>query len=91
MTDDPNQPAPDATDFDAKRQRKEEAERLLEPKGVFMLGVIGIRQRWFRELMDARTDELKGELVAKLQVLDAVVNGLAGFVNDYRVAVRNTK
>ncbi len=91
MSDDPNQPAPDAADFDAKRQRKEEAERLLEPKGVFMLGVIGIRQRWFRELMDARTDELKGELVAKLQVLDAVVNGLAGFVNDYRVAVRNTK
>ena len=27
---------------------------LLDPKGVFMLGVRGVRMRWYQMLMDAR-------------------------------------
>ena len=38
-----------------KRARKDEAEGLLDPKGVFMLGVRGVRIRLFQMLMDART------------------------------------
>lgn len=91
MADDPNQTPAEAPDIAAKRERKEEAERLIDPKSVFMLGVVATRKRWFQELMSAHTRELKDELVAKLQVLDTVVNELMSFINDYKVALRNTK
>jgi hypothetical protein len=88
---DPNEPVPKADDLSDKRLRKEEAEGLLDPKGVFMLGVRGVRIRWFQELMAARDQETKDYLTSKLQVLDEVTNALQGFVNDYKVALKNKR
>jgi hypothetical protein len=45
---DPSEPAPAADDMSAKRERREEAEGLIDPKSVFMLGVRGVRMNWFR-------------------------------------------
>ena len=43
MSDDPQEPIPPADDLAVKRQRSDEANTLLDPKGVFMLGVRGVR------------------------------------------------
>ena len=88
---DPSEPIPKADDLSEKRERKEEAEGLLDPKGVFMLGVRGVRIRWFQELMDARDRDVKDDLTFKLQVLDEVVHVLNGFINDYKVALKNKR
>jgi hypothetical protein len=88
---DPSEEAPKVDDLAVKRERSEEAEGLMDPKGVFMLGVRGVRIRWYRELMDARDRETKDYLTSKLQVLDEVVNSLQGFVTDYKVASRNKR
>jgi hypothetical protein len=89
--DDPSEPIPKADDLSDKRVRSEEASGLLDPKGVFMLGVRGVRIRWFQNLMDARDREVKDDLTFKLQVLDEVVHALDGFVNDYKVALKNKR
>ena len=47
--DDPTEPIPKVDELSDKRVRKEEAEGLIDPKGVFMLGVRGVRMRWYRE------------------------------------------
>jgi hypothetical protein len=91
MSDDPSEPIPPADDLAVKRQRHDDITALLDSKGVFMLGVRGVRMRWFQMLMDARTRELKDDLTARLQVLDEVVNALQGFINDYKVALRNKR
>lgn len=85
---DPNEAIPEAPDIAVKRERKEEAEGLMESGGVFMLGVRGVRMRWFQELMDAKDRETKDNLTYKLQVLDEVANCLKGFVTEYKMAVR---
>jgi hypothetical protein len=89
--EDPREEIPKADDLSDKRLRKEEAEGLLDPKGVFMLGVRGVRMRWFQELMDMNDREAKEVLTYKLQVLHEVVNALNGFVNDYKVALKNKR
>ena len=88
MSDELSEPLAPPDDLSAKRERSEEAERLMDPKGVFMLGVRAVRQRWFQQLMDARDRETKDYLTAKLQVLDEVANSLKTFVNDYKIAVK---
>lgn len=88
---DPTEPIPVVDDLSLKRERKDEAEGLMEPNGVFMLGVKGVRMRWFQELMVARDRETKDNLTYKLQVLDEVANSLQGFVNDYKMAVSKVK
>jgi hypothetical protein len=88
---DPSEPAPPADDLSDKRVRSEEAGALLDPKGVFMLGVRGVRMRWFQSLMDAKDRETKDNLTYKLQVLDEVVNAMNGFINDYKMALRNKR
>jgi hypothetical protein len=88
---DPSEPIPLADDLAIKRQRSDEAEGLLDPKGVFMLGVRGVRMRWFQQLMDAKDRETKDNLTYKLQVLDEVANELQSFINDYKVALRNRR
>ena len=91
MSDDPSEAIPKADELSDKRARKDEAEGLLDPKGVFMLGVRGVRIRLFQMLMDARTRELKDDLTARLQVLDEVVNALNFFISDYKVALKNKR
>ena len=91
VSDDPSEAIPKADELSDKRARKDEAEGLLDPKGVFMLGVRGVRIRLFQMLMDAKTRELKDDLTARLQVLDEVVNALNFFITDYKVALRNRK
>jgi hypothetical protein len=88
---DPSEPAPAADDISAKRERREDAEGLIDPKSVFMLGVRGVRMNWFRGLMDARDQATKDELTYKLQVLDEVVNALNGFITDHKMALRNKR
>lgn len=88
---DPSEEVPKVDDLAVKRERSEEAEGLMDPKGVFMLGVRGVRIRWYQQLMGARDRETKDDLTAKLQVLDEVANALQGFVNDYKVALRNKR
>ncbi len=88
---DPSEAVPPAPDLAVKRQRSEEAQGLIDPKGVFMLSVKGVRMRWFQMLMDARDRELKEDLTFRLQVLDEVVNALQGFINDYHVALKNKR
>jgi hypothetical protein len=89
---DPSEPVPVADDLAVKRQRHDEANTLLDPKGVFMLGVRGVRQRWFQMLMDARGNkELRDDLINRLQVLDEVTHALQFFVNDYKVAMKNKR
>jgi hypothetical protein len=88
---DPSEPAPAADDLSEKRERSEEASGLIDPKSVFMLGVRGVRMRWFQSLMDARDQETKDNLTYKLQVLDEVVNALNGFITDYKMALRNKR
>lgn len=88
MNDDPSAPIPTSDDLSLKRERKEEAEGLMEPNGVFMLGVKGVRMRWFQELMVAKDRETKDNLTYKLQVLDEVANSLQGFVTDYKMALK---
>lgn len=91
MSEDPQEEVPKADDLSVKRERSEEAEGLMDPKGVFMLGVRGVRMRWFQELMEARDRDRKEDLIYKLQVLDEVANSLKGFVNDYKMALRNRR
>ena len=88
---DPSEPIPKADDLAVKRQRSEEAEGLLDPKGVFILGVRGVRMRWYQQLMATRNPEEKDDLVYKSQVLDEVVNSLQGCINDYKVALKNKR
>jgi hypothetical protein len=88
---DPREEIPKADDLAVKRERSEEASGLLEQKGVFMLGVRGVRMRWFQQLMDTRDREAKDDLTYKLQVLDEVVNALNSFINDYKVSLKNKR
>jgi hypothetical protein len=88
---DPSEEAPKVDDLAIKRERSEEAARLMDPNGVFMLSVRGVRIRWYQQLMEARDRETKDYLTSKLQVLDEVSNALQGFVNDYKVALRNKR
>ena len=91
MSDDVSEPVVAADDLAVKRERAEEAEGLLDPKGVFMLGVRSTRQRWFQQLMDSNDRETKNNLTYKLQVLDEVANSLKTFVIDHKVALRNRR
>jgi hypothetical protein len=86
VTDDISEPI-EPVDLAVKRERSEEAEALLDPKSAFMLGVRGVRQRWFQQLMDAKDRETKDYITAKLQVLDEVANSLKSFVIDYKMAL----
>lgn len=88
---DPSEEIPKADDLAVKRERSEEAEDLIDPKGVFMLGVRGVRMRWFQELMDAKDKETGDYLTAKLRVLDEVANSLKGFVTDYKMALKGKR
>lgn len=88
---DPSEPIPPADDLAVKRQRSDEANALIDPKGVFMLGVRGVRMRWYQQLMDTRDQAMKDDLVYRSQVLDEVVNALQGFINDYKVALKNKR
>jgi hypothetical protein len=56
-----------------------------------MLGVRGVRMRWYQQLMDTRDQATKDDLVYRSQVLDEVVNALQGFINDYKVALKNKR
>jgi hypothetical protein len=91
VSDDVSEPVAAPDDLAIKRERSEEATDLLDPKGVFMLGVRTVRQRWFQQLMDANERETKNNLTYKLQVLDEVANSLKTFVIDYKVALRNKR
>ena len=91
VSDDPSEAIPKADELSDKRKRHDEAQGLLDPKGVFMLGVRGVRIRLFQMLMDARTRDLKDDLTARLQVLDEVVNALNFFITDYKVALKNKR
>jgi hypothetical protein len=91
MSDDVFEPYAAPDDLAIKRERSEEATDLLDPKGVFMLGVRTVRQRWFQALMDANERETKNNFTYKLQVLDEVANSLKTFVIDYKVALRNKR
>lgn len=91
MSDDPSEEVPKADDLAIKRERSEEAEGLMDPKGVFMLGVRGVRQQWFQQLMDTKSKEETDYLTTKLRVLDEVANSLKGFVTDYKMALRNKR
>ena len=91
MSDDVSEPVATSDDLAIKRERSEEATDLLDPKGVFMIGVRGIRQRWFQALMDANERETKNNLTYKLQVLDEVANALKSFIIDYKMALRNKR
>lgn len=91
MSNDPSEPIPKTDDLADKRKRHDEAVGLLDPKGAFMLGVRGVRIRWFQMLMDAKTRDLKDDLTARLQVLDEVVNALNFFITDYKVGLKNKR
>jgi hypothetical protein len=91
MSDDVSEPVATPDDLAIKRERSEEATDLLDPKGVFMIGVRTVRQRWFQQLMDTNDRETKNNLTYKLQVLDEVANSLKTFVIDYKVALRNKR
>jgi hypothetical protein len=91
LSDDVAEPLAPAADLAVKRERNEEAEGLLDPKGVFMISVRGVRQRWFQALMDANDRETKNNLTYKLQVLDEVANALKGFITDYKMALRTKR
>ena len=88
---DPSEAVPPASDLAVKRQRHDDANALLDPKSVFMLGVRGVRMRWFQMLMDAKTRELKDDLTTRLQVLDEVTHALQSFINDYKIALKNKR
>jgi hypothetical protein len=91
VTDDVAEPVAASDDVAIKRQRSEEATDLLDPKGVFMISVRGVRQRWFQSLMDANDRETKNNLTYKLQVLDEVANALQSFIVDHKMALRNRR
>ena len=56
-----------------------------------MLGVRGVRMRWYQQLMVTKDKQEKDDLVYKSQVLDEVAHTLQGFVNDYKVALKNKR
>ena len=84
---DPREETPKVHDLSAKRLLKDEAEELLDPKGVFMAAVKAVRIKWFGQLMDTGD----AGLIAKLQALDAIPQELQTAVNDYKMAIRHMK
>lgn len=84
---DPFAPDARATDSDAKRALRDQADELLDKSGVFMLAVRSLRIQWFGALMDAKDWETKDDLTRKLQVLDALPKELQRFITDYKFAL----
>ena len=87
MTDDPTQPDPVVTELSIKRERRTDAESLLEDKGVFMLAIRSLRIRWFNELMETNERSEKDALEGKLKALLAIPNELSGFIRDHKFAL----
>jgi hypothetical protein len=86
MTD-PTQEDPKVTELSAKRERREEAELLLEEKGVFMLAIRSLRIRWFNELMTTSERATKDDLTARLKALTALPVEIEGFIRDHKFAL----
>ncbi len=90
MTD-PAEQAPNVTELSTKRERREDAESLLDEKGVFMLAVRSLRIRWFNELLDTTDRETKNDLHARLKALRALPTELEGFIRDHKFALDRAK
>jgi hypothetical protein len=86
MTD-PTQEDAKVTELSAKRERREDAEILLDEKGVFMLAIRSLRIRWFNELMVATERTVKDDLTARLKALTALPIELEGFIRDHKFAL----
>ena len=93
MSDQADPFAPDvrATDGDAKRLLRDQADELLDKNGVFMLAVRSLRIQWFNELMAAKDWETQTNLTRKLQVLTEVPQELQRFITDYKFALNKRK
>ena len=91
MIDDPTQPDPVVTELSIKRARRDDAETLLEEKGVFMLAVRSLRIRWFNELMTTTERSERDALTFKLQALLSIPDELAGFIRDHKFALDKAK
>lgn len=88
---DPTQTDARANDTAAKRVLFEEANDLLNEKGVFMLAIRALRIRWYGELLDAIDRDKKSDLLSRLKVLDAVPAEIKRFVGDYNMAIDKQK
>jgi hypothetical protein len=88
---DPTQTDARANDTSAKRVLYDEANDLLNEKGVFMLAIRALRIRWYGEFLDTNEREKERDLKARLKVLDAVPAEIKRFVSDYTVAQKNVR
>ena len=86
MIDDPRTEAPKVVDVSALRARRDEAEILLDEKGVFLTAVRAVRIKWYRELMATRETKVKDELVAMLRALDAVPEMMQTEISNHKMA-----
>lgn len=91
MTGDPKDENAKPDELSAKRALADEAQELLNDKGVFMGAVKAVRIKWYREWLDATDEAVIAQLRAKLQALDAVPQLIQTAVNDYTVAARHKK
>ncbi len=76
-----------ANDTAAKRVLNDQANELLDEKGIFMLAVRALRIRWYGEWLDSADRDKQRDLRAKLQCLDAIPLEIGRFVSDYKMAM----
>jgi tRNA1(Val) A37 N6-methylase TrmN6 len=86
--DDPQAENARITELSALRALAEEAEQLLDDKGVFMRSIRAARIQWFGQLMDTRDKHLEERLLAQLRVLDAIPRVIKTATSDHTMAMR---
>ena len=84
---DPIEPDTRGADTDAKRVLFNEAQELLNDKGVFLLAIRALRIRLYREHLDTYDRDKDRELKAQLQCLDKIPAEIQRFVSDYAMAM----
>jgi hypothetical protein len=84
---DPTEPDERAADTDAKRVLFQEAQELLNEKGVFLLAIRALRIRWYGEWLDCSDRDKERDYKARLKIIDAVPAEIQRFVNDYKMTM----
>ena len=74
-------------DLSQKRELHDEAKALLETR-AFTESILGLRKRWFAELIEAETTEQKLALIERIKALEAIPLELKVQMNDYVMAKR---
>jgi hypothetical protein len=84
---DPFEKANIPTDAGSKRERREEAEELLEENGVFMLSLKSLSRKWYAEMITSLEPARREAASVKLQALEAIVPEMRRFITDHKMAL----